>query len=118
MYLPKTFDRFFFDRFFEESDWPPADVQETSDGYFILLDLPGLEKKDIKITMKDGILSIAGKREKKEGRIIERYYGSFSRSFRLNTKVTANKISANFKNGVLEIAIPKEEGKEIEVAIN
>jgi HSP20 family protein len=98
------------------SDWIPAvDIKEEADRFVILADIPGVERKDIEITMENGVLSIKGERgtEKKEEREaykrIERTHGSFYRRFGLPDTANAERISASTKNGVLEIVIPKQE---------
>ncbi len=111
-----------------ETEWSPrADVRETDDAYQIMVDLPGLEKDDIKVKFEDNVLTISGERkaestdEGKNYHRIERIYGSFSRSLRFPKDVNAQKVVANYRNGVLEISLPKSEEvkpKEIEVKID
>jgi HSP20 family protein len=121
----------FFGRFnFMEDDlstatWaPPVDVAEEADKIFVRVEVPGVDEKDLKVNYEDGLLTISGERqfEKKDDRNyyrIERSYGSFVRSFSLPRSVDANKISASYKNGVLEIEIPKlEEAKPKQIQIN
>jgi len=110
-----------------EGSWAPrTDVMEKENEYEVSIDLPGLEKKDIKITVHDGLLEVTGERnlEKKEDsqgyKRIERAYGSFRRSFRLPKEVRANEIESTYEKGVLGIRIPKAEEalpKEIEVKV-
>lgn len=108
-----------------EATWAPrADIHETQNEYLVQLDLPGLEKQDVKIKVEDDFLVITGER-KSEQKVdddkyhrVERYSGTFSRSFRLYKDVDAGKIKATFTNGVLEITIPKtEETKPKEISI-
>ena len=94
--------------------WSPAiDVQESGKSFFIYADLPGLSKSDIKVNIENNILSISGKKERLKNEdndsfhYRERSYGSFNRSFKLTKNVDDKKISANFSDGVLSIAIPK-----------
>jgi HSP20 family protein len=103
---------------------PHVDVSEEENNYLLNVELPGVEKKDVKITVSDGVLRIKGDKkqtlEQKEDKFqrIERCFGSFERSFTLPAAVRSDKIEADFKNGVLTISIPKEEEakpKEIEV---
>ncbi len=96
--------------------WTPnADITEDEKEYLIHLDIPGMEKNDIKINFQDGRVTITGEREfeerdeKKDYIRQERYYGSFYRSFKLPEKVKEEKIQATFKNGVLKVVIPKAE---------
>ena len=133
--LSNLFDEFFNDGFFFNSGrevtrtkWPKVDIEESKNDYLLHADLPGLEKKDIKITVENGILSISGekkhdKKEKEKGKYYyyERSYGSFHRNFALPDNVDEKSISANFKNGVLELVIKKTEKpkpKEIEIKVN
>jgi len=103
---------------------PQVDVKETKDGYEILADIPGLDKKDIKISLHDNVLTPKGDRkidEKKENEQsyhIERLFGSFSRSFTLPEKVDPDNIKANYKDGVLRVTLQKsEETKPREIEI-
>ncbi|HEX4952976.1 MAG TPA: Hsp20/alpha crystallin family protein [Thermoanaerobaculia bacterium] len=97
-------------------NWMPAvDVKETPEAFMIHAELPGLTKEDIHITMEDNVLRLSGERkfEKKEEKDnyhrIERAYGAFSRSFTLGTGVLADKVKAEFKDGMLMITVPKAE---------
>lgn len=98
------------------SDWVPAvDVKEEPSQFIIYVDVPGVETRDIEVTMEKGVLSIRGERqsetkEEREGyKRIERTRGTFYRSFALPDTADAESISAKGKNGVLEITIPKRE---------
>ncbi len=98
------------------ADWVPAvDIKEEDDRFVIEADIPGVDPKDIEISMENGVLSIKGERklerkeEKDNYKRIERVYGSFYRRFALPDTADAEKISAKSKNGVLEIVIPKKE---------
>jgi len=132
--LSKFFDEFFDDGFFfngsreiVKNRWPKVDIVENESDFTIHADLPGLDKKDIKVSVENGVLSISGekkeeKKEKEKGKYYyyERSYGSFSRSFALPENVKEKDISANFKNGVLELVLKKSEKvmpKEIEVKV-
>lgn len=109
----------------ERGEWFPAfDVSETKNDIIVKTEVPGLDPKDIDISLADGILTIKGekkqeKEEKEESyHLIERSFGSFSRSIRLPKDVQADKISANYKNGVLKVTLPKsEEAKKKEIKI-
>ena len=101
------------------SDWVPAvDVKEESDKYVIHADIPGVNPKDIHVTMDNGVLTIEGERkheasESEKGyKRIERVSGSFLRRFSLPDSVNADAISAKGNNGVLEIIIPKANKRE------
>ena len=98
------------------SSWRPAvDIREESDRFVILADLPGVDPKDIEVTMEKGILTIKGERssekeETHEGyKRVERVRGSFYRRFSLPDTADAEHIEAKGKNGVLEIVLPKLE---------
>ena len=77
--------------------------------------MPGIEKKDVHLEVKDGVLTISGERryekDVKEENVhrVERAYGRFSRSFSLTPNVDADKVDATMKNGVLEVRLPKRE---------
>jgi HSP20 family protein len=109
-----------FDRFFEGRPsgtgrrWIPAmDLVETDDHLVLRGDLPGLTEDDVDIEIKDNVLTVSGERkseneEKGEGyHRVERSFGSFSRSLSLPQGVDAQKVDAQFDNGVLEVRIPK-----------
>jgi len=110
-----------------DSKWMPAvDIEEDDNGYKFYVELPGLEKDDVKISFKDDILNIKGEKklEKKEDNknyhCYERRHGKFERSFRLHSDIIVDKIDASFKNGVLNLELPKAEiakPKEIEVKV-
>jgi HSP20 family protein len=96
------------------SGWSPAvDVQETDNEFLIKADLPDVKKEDVKVELLDGALTIEGERqqEKEEkGKTfhkIEREYGKFLRRFALPNEVDASRVQAEFKNGVLNVHLPK-----------
>ena len=100
----------------ETSDWRPAvDIREEDNRYVIHADIPGVEAKDIDITMEDGILTIKGERkdettEERNGyKRVERVRGTFYRRFSLPDTADADRIEARSKDGVLEIVLPKHE---------
>lgn len=92
---------------------PRLDVAETESGFEVSADLPGLDEKDIEVTLAGDLLTIKGERKSESEkrllsyRISERTFGSFSRSIALPAGVDAAGVSASFKNGVLTITIPK-----------
>jgi HSP20 family protein len=96
------------------ADFSPAiDLEEKEGNYLISADLPGIKKEDIRIELNDNMLTISGERTrevKSEGKYTERSYGKFSRSFSLPGQVSAEKISAQFNDGVLQVTVPKSEG--------
>jgi len=100
---------------------PLLDVYETDNTIVASLDLPGVEKKDVEVSVSNGFLTISGERknisgESGEGRIWqETSFGTFKRIFELTEAVVEDKIKAQFKNGVLKISLPKAE--EVKPAI-
>ncbi len=94
---------------------PPVDIQETEEAFVLSAELPGLTKKDIEISIENSTLRLSGERkfernvDKENYHRVERAYGSFSRSFSLPSQIDAEKVDANFKDGVLTITIPKAE---------
>ena len=99
--------------------WAPrVDIDETNNDYVVTADLPGMKREDIDVTIENGELRISGERkterEEKEGtaRVRERAYGSFVRTFNIGNNVDVEKIRANFKDGVLELTLPKAEQKK------
>jgi len=107
--------------------WTPAvDIYENSDFVVVKAELPGVEKNQISVEVKDGILSLRGERkfekEVKEESYhrIERSYGSFQRSFSLPVSVDQDQVTARFEDGVLEVKLPKKEKakpKQIQVDV-
>lgn len=98
------------------SHWRPSvDIKEEDDRFVILADLPGVDPKDIEITMDNGVLTIRGERleeskDEKEGyKRVERVSGTFYRRFSLPDSADADRIEAKGKNGVLEITLPKHD---------
>lgn len=93
---------------------PAMDVTETDAGYTLRVETPGMEKGDIKIEFENGVLTVSGEKriekEEKDEKVhrIERRYGSFCRSLRL-PDVDGDRITAGYKNGVLEVTVPKTE---------
>jgi HSP20 family protein len=112
----------------ERGAWMPAvDIHETEDGYVVKADLPGLKKEDIQIDLKDSTLTLKGEKKfeekvSKDNYIrTERAYGTFVRSFTLPHNVDAEKIKASYKDGVLELTLPKKEEakpKQIKVEVS
>jgi HSP20 family protein len=107
--------------------WTPAvDISEHDNEYRVRVELPGISKDDVKITIESNILTIRGEkkleRDVKEEDMhrMERVYGSFQRSFTLPTVVKENEINAVYKDGILTISLPKAEEakpKQIEVKV-
>jgi HSP20 family protein len=99
-----------------EGAWSPAvDVFESKDNIMVKADIPGMEKKDIDISVHGDTLAIKGEKkeeaESKEKDYVktERFYGSFNRALTLPSEVDADKVKASYKDGVLEIILPKKE---------
>lgn len=98
------------------SGWTPAvDIREEAERFVIAADIPGVEPKDIEITMENGVLTIKGERRHESTsdgdngyRRVERVYGTFYRRFTLPDTADAENVSANGKHGVLEVVIPKK----------
>jgi HSP20 family protein len=89
---------------------PPLDVWETGDDYVVMLDLPGVKSEDVTIEVNDQVLTVAGSRvpvETGESQFTERPYGSFVRTLALPKGVDSDDIAADYKDGVLELHIPK-----------
>ena len=106
--------------------YPAVNIEENEDAYRVSIELPGMEKKDIKISFQDDVLTVSGeKKDQKEEKdrnyhYFERRFGKFERSFRIHTDVIVDKIDAGFKDGVLTVDMPKAEivkPKEIEVKV-
>ena len=126
--LPNRFNRFLDDPFFrigrmdEDANlgrWNPAvDLYEKDDHFEIKAELPGVDKNDIKVDLKDRVLTLSGERtsdnEVKEENYYrkERSYGKFQRVFTLPADVDSDKITAEFKAGVLRVEVPKPEEKK------
>jgi HSP20 family protein len=112
---------------YENAVWMPlTDIKEDKDNYFLMLDLPGVSRGDVKVSYADGQLSISGERkQEKESKDstfhrVERAYGRYYRSFTLPQQVREDKIEAEFKDGQLTVTVPKIEEakpKELEIKI-
>jgi HSP20 family protein len=103
---------------------PPVDIAEDKDKIVLSAELPGFKEDQIEIQMEGGVLTLRGERkfeEEKDGRSfhrVERSYGQFVRSFTLPNNVDRENIRANFRDGVLEIELPKrEEAKPRQIRI-
>ena len=108
------------------SGWSPAlDVSDDKDTLVVKVEVPGMKKEDINLSLHDGVLTISGERKheskKQEGSSFrsERYFGKFHRSVTLPTAVDANKVNASYKDGILTVELPKaEEAKPKQIAVN
>lgn len=109
------------------SGWqPPLDMYEDKDNLFVRVELPGMKKEDIEVSVHDGSLSISGERkheEKHENADVyraERFFGCFQRTVSLPSAVMADKVKAQYKDGILMVALPKTEEakpKRIDVSV-
>jgi HSP20 family protein len=110
------------------SGWTPAlDVHEDKDNFVVQAELPGMKREEIDVSLHDGALSISGERktekkyEEAEVYRTERFFGKFQRTVTLPTPVAADKVKAQYKDGVLTITLPKTEEakpKQIDVNVN
>ncbi|UCC80488.1 MAG: Hsp20/alpha crystallin family protein [Candidatus Zixiibacteriota bacterium] len=131
MSLRDEMDRM-FDSFWGENDgrdggmlMPPVDMIENDDNFVVSVELPGLKKDEIKMTMQNNVLTISGSKkhefESKEDTVhrVERSYGSFCRSISLSSTIDSSAIKASYDSGVLKVTLPKvEEAKPKEIAID
>ena len=107
-------------------DWrPPVDIYETSDGIVLKVELPGVDKKDVSVEVKDNVLTLRGERlldpEIKDEHYYrkERNFGKFNRSFSLQDPIQPDLIKAGFKDGILTVEIPRpEEEKPKQITVN
>jgi HSP20 family protein len=110
------------------SGWSPAlDVHDEKDNLVVQVELPGMKKDEIDISLHDGVLTVTGERkserEQKEGETFrsERYFGKFQRSITLPSQVDSGKVKAAYKDGVLTVSLPKAEAakpKQIAVSVS
>ena len=115
--MDRVFDRFLEPRWYEfepAGEWAPmVDVSETKDAIVVKAEIPGVEQKDINVSLQDQVLTIKGeKRQEKEEKDekyhrVERSWGAFTRSFRMPMAVAGDKVTATFKDGTLTIMLPK-----------
>ena len=106
--------------------WTPAlDIYQTNDDVVAVVELPGMRKEDIDLSMQDGILTISGERKEEEAANgektarTERFVGKFRRSISLPTRVDTNKVNATYKDGILTVKMPKaEEVKPRQIQVN
>ena len=109
------------------SGWTPAlDLYQTADNVVAVVEVPGMRKEDIDISLHDGMLTIAGERTSvandggENAERTERFSGKFRRSISLPARVDAGKVSATYKDGILTVTLPKAEDakpKKVEVSI-
>jgi HSP20 family protein len=119
-----------FDRWASEAEgtWHPSvDISENENAYVLKAELPGVKREDINIDINNKTLTLKGEKKfeektEKENHVrVERSYGSFSRTFALSDKVDTENVKASYKDGVLEITLPKKEEakpREVKVEVN
>jgi HSP20 family protein len=107
------------------SGWSPAlDLYQNNDNVIARVELPGMRKEDIEISLQDGMLTINGERKSQtpegdKAERTERYVGKFRRSISLPTQVDANKVTANYRDGILTVTLPKaEEAKPKQIKVD
>jgi HSP20 family protein len=108
-------------------DWAPmVDISETNDEYLVKAEIPEVKKEEVKVRVENGVLTIEGERKQekeekgKKFHRVERYYGTFLRTFSVPENVDEKKVVAEFKDGVLNVHLPKAEmakPKAIEVKV-
>lgn len=118
-YTPRTEDAF--------GAWaPPVDIFERQDHLVLRAEVPGVRKDDMDIRIENGVLTLHGERKQEtevkeeSAHRMERVYGAFTRSFSLPTTVDASKVTATYKDGVLEVTVPKIETakpKQVEIKV-
>ena len=103
----------------DESKIMKTDIKEHENNYSIVVDLPGYNKEDIKVSVEDGYLTIhatmnSENEEKEKGKFVrrERYFGECSRSFYVGDDITTEDIKASYKNGALKLEVPKKEERD------
>lgn len=115
-----------FPRSFTKEWLPSVDISETDDQLRIKAELPGLDAKDVSVSISGDLLTIKGEKKKEEEtkdehfHSSERYYGSFQRSFRLPANIKTDEVDATFKKGILQLTLRKTEEsrkKEIEIKV-
>jgi HSP20 family protein len=106
---------------------PAVDISETPKEYIIKAEMPGLKKEEVKVSVQNGVLTISGERksetERKDEKYhrVERSYGSFMRSFALPEDVVAERVTAESKDGILTVCVPRSEApkpKSVEIKVN
>jgi HSP20 family protein len=104
--------------------WSPAlDLYHNNDNVVAVIELPGMRKEDIEISLHDGTLTISGERKSEpsngeKAERTERYVGKFRRSITLPTRVNANKVIATYRDGILTVTLPKaEEAKQKQIQV-
>lgn len=116
--VDNVFDDFFNRNLIQPNDThisPRINVEENDNAWIISAELPGVDKNDVKVNYQDNVLTISGEKKfekedkNKNYHRVERSYGAFSRSLNINSAVLADKIDASYKDGILNISLPKAE---------
>jgi HSP20 family protein len=117
--MQKRFDQFFAmpvssNEQMARTEWSPAvDIAETPEAFSLHAELPDVKRDDVKLTLKDGVLTLSGERrfereeKNKKFHRVERSFGRFQRSFALPVAIDENKVTAVFNNGLLDVIVPK-----------
>jgi HSP20 family protein len=115
--MDRVFDRFFeprWEEFETAGQWAPkVDISESKDAVVVKAEIPGVEQKDINVSLQDQVLTIKGEKhhekEEKDEKYhrIERSWGAFTRAFRMPAAVAGDKVTATFKDGTLTVTLPK-----------
>ena len=130
-YYNNFFDDFFSGNFFDTDNYEPVDwsprmeVEESENEFLLNVEVPGMSKKDVDISVKENVITISGEKKSQERKkesayyLNEIHYGRFSRSFRLPGNVDVDKIKGTWNEGVLTVQIPKTElAKPRKIEIN
>jgi HSP20 family protein len=122
-----VFDRFLHGVAGNSGAWsPPVDIEETTEAYSVRVELPGLTPEAVDVSIEKGVLSVTGKKEAQvrgegvEHHLTERRTGQFNRTFKLPEVVDADSVEGKFKNGVLELNLPKvpqAKPKKVEISL-
>ena len=126
--MAELLERFFNDSIFDNTQvstnfTPGVDLIESDKAYEIHFAVPGFDKDNFNIEVKDNVLTVSGERkfEEQEGdktfKLVQTSYGRFERSFTLPENVNVDKIEAHYNNGMLEVVIPKTKAKELKTSI-
>lgn len=119
--INRTFDRLFGESIFKDRSTllPALNIEETKDQYIVEAELPGINTEDIQLEISGNVLTIKAERKQKEEHkenhqvhVVESRYGSFQRSFTIPENAVVDQITAENKNGILSIYIPKDQAKE------
>lgn len=103
---------------------PDVDIKETDNDVLVSVEIPGMDQKDIKVNVRDNVLTLKGEKKREQEventnyHLSERCFGGFERSFTLPTNIQNDKVTATYKNGILNVTLPKaEEAKPKEISV-